>query len=110
MRVTPTSLPSFLSAGKHTSPLFIDQPANEKLLSVVPPLGTSGSSAAPTPHIFPYPLARVSNGAWVALDARGTSQPLRNKRIGGQVWAFTEKRGMWLRGSESSDWKDTQEF
>lgn len=62
-------------------------------------MGTSGSSAALTPpHILPYPLARVSNWAWVALDARGTSQPLRNKRIRGQVWAFTEKRGMWLRG------------
>lgn len=33
---SPTSLPCFLSAEEHTSPLFTNQPDNEKLLSMMP--------------------------------------------------------------------------
>lgn len=58
-------------------------------------MGTRGSTEVlhkhrdtQTQRLLSYPLARVSNWAWVALDARGTNQPLRNKKQVSQLRAF----------------------
>lgn len=75
----------------------------------------SGSSAALfTPRTVTYPLARVSNWPWVPLDARGSSQSLRDKKEG-QMWTsdtrgacgrgvhIRHKRGMWPRGVHKTE-------
>lgn len=51
---------------------------------------------SPPRRMLSYPLAWVSNWAWVALDTRGTRKSLKNTRRGGQMWVVRWKRGMWL--------------
>lgn len=75
------------------------------------PRGVSGSSAAlPTPRALTYPLARVSNWPWVPLDARGSSQSLRDKKEKSDVDVRhkrgtrpRQKRSMWPKGTHQTE-------
>lgn len=62
------------------------------------PRGTCGSPAATPPlKTLTYPLTRVSNWAWVPLDARGSRQSLRDKKKESQMCTSDRGRGMQQR-------------
>lgn len=90
-------LPSFLGAEGTAAPPSVINQLMRSHRKWYPPGYQRLLCSPPRPRrMLSYPLAWVSNWAWVALDTRGTRKSLKNTRRGGQMWAVRWKRGMWL--------------